>query len=55
MRRLTDYAFSELDIERMEAKCFRRNAASAKALAAAGMRNDGEDEQYFHFYKTAAM
>ena len=55
LRRLTDYAFSELDIERMEAKCFRRNAASAKALAAAGMRTDGEDEQYFHFYKTAAM
>ncbi len=52
---LMDYAFVRLGLERVEAKCFRPNEASAHALRGAGMRPCGEDETYFYFYKTAAM
>ena len=53
--RLMRYGFAELDLERIEAKCCRANDASAKALLSAGMRADGEDENYFYFYKTAEI
>ena len=52
--KLMEYLKS-LGLERIEAKCFRENAVSARALRAAGMRPCGEDATYFYFYKTAAM
>lgn len=52
---LMDYGFVKLSLDRIEAKCFKENAASAYALKAAGMRPCGEDETYYHFYKTPAM
>ena len=50
-----DYGFIKLNLEKIEAKCFRENTASAYTLRAAGMRPCGEDEKYFYFCKTAAM
>ena len=50
-----DYAFFELNIDKVNAKCFRQNEKSKSCLISAGMREDGEDEKYFYFYKTAAM
>ena len=52
---LTEFAFLKLNAERVEAKCFKENERSKKMLLGAGMREDGEDETYFYFYKTAAM
>lgn len=52
---LMEYGFGKLSLERIEAKCFKENVASAATLKAAGMRVCGEDETYFYFYKTAAM
>lgn len=52
---LMDYGFIKLSLDRIEAKCFKENAASAYALKAAGMRPCGEDETYYHFYKTPSM
>ena len=52
---MMEYGFLKLGLERIEAKCFRENAVSARALRAAGMRPCGEDATYFYFYKTAAM
>lgn len=52
---LMDYGFIKLNLEKIEAKCFRENTASAYTLRAAGMRPCGEDEKYFYFCKTAAM
>lgn len=52
---MMEYAFSKLSLDRIEAKCFKENAPSERALLSAGMRRAGEDEQYFYFYKTAAM
>ena len=51
----TEYAFSRLGIERMEAKCFRENVRSARMLQAAGMREAGSDDIYHYFYRTAEM
>lgn len=52
---MMEYGFLKLGLERIEAKCFKENEVSARALRAAGMRPCGEDDTYFHFYKTAAM
>lgn len=52
---LMEYGFIKLGLERIEAKCFRENEASARTLRSAGMRPCGEDEVYLYFYKTAAM
>ena len=46
------YAFSRLNLERLEAKCYKENARSRAMLLAAGMRPCGEDETYFYFYRT---
>ncbi len=51
----TEYAFSKLGIERMEAKCFRENVRSGKMLLSSGMKEDGADDTYFYFYRTAEM
>lgn len=53
--RLMQYAFFELDIEVVQAKCYKENVRSKNALIGAGMKPDGEDETYFYFRKTAAM
>ena len=52
---LMEYGFVKLGLERIEAKCFKENTASAYTLKAAGLRPCGEDEKYYFFYKTAAM
>ena len=52
---MMEYGFLKLGLERIEAKCFKENEVSPRALRAAGMRPCGEDDTYFHFYKTAAM
>lgn len=49
-----DYAFFELNIDRVTAKCFKENEDSRKCLTAAGMRENGSDETYIYFYKTPA-
>ena len=51
---LMDYGFVKLNLERIEAKCFKENAASAYTLKSAGMRSCGEDAVYYYFRKTAA-
>lgn len=55
VRAYTEYAFTKLNIERMEAKCFRGNERSAKMLLSSGMREDGRDDTYFYFYRTPEM
>lgn len=52
---LMRYGFSKLGLEKIEAKCYKENVDSEKALLSAGMRRIGEDDVYFYFYKTAAM
>ena len=52
---LSEFAFFKLNAERVEAKCYKENARSKKMLLGAGMRECGEDETFFYFYKTAAM
>ena len=52
---MMEYGFLKLGLERIEAKCFKENESSARALRAAGLRPCGEDETYFHFYKTPSM
>ena len=55
LMRLMRYAFLELDIEKITAKCYKQNIRSKNTLISAGMRADGEDDTYFYFVKTAAM
>lgn len=52
---LTEYAFTHLGLERVEAKCYRENERSEKTLLSAGMRACGSDETYYYFYRTPAM
>ncbi len=51
----SDYAFFEMDIECVIAKCFKVNERSRRTLLAAGLKECGEDDTYFYFRKTAAM
>lgn len=46
------YGFSKLGLEKIEAKCYKENVASEKALLSAGMRRIGEDDTFYYFYKT---
>ena len=50
-----NYAFFDMNIETVLAKCFKPNGRSRAMLLASGMRPCGEDETYYHFRKTAAM
>ncbi len=52
---LMRYAFFELDIETVLAKCYKQNARSRNTLLSAGMKQTGEDDTFFYFKKTAAM
>ena len=49
------YAFFDLNIETVLAKCYKANERSRAMLLAAGMRPNGEDDTFYHFKKTAAM
>ncbi len=49
----SQYAFLQLNIERVEAKCYRENTRSRAMLLRAGMRPCGEDATYFYFCRTA--
>lgn len=50
-----EYAFSKLELERVEAKHFHENARSGRTLSLAGMRRTGEDETYVYYEKTPKM
>ena len=50
-----EYAFSKLELERVEAKHFRENARSGRSLQLAGMKKTGEDEAFVYYEKTAKM
>ena len=52
---LMRYAFFELDIETVLAKCYKQNVRSRNTLLSAGMKQTGEDDTFFYFKKTAAM
>lgn len=55
VRAYCDYAFSKLDLGRVEAKCYRENARSRAMLARAGMRETGFDETFYYFLRTPEM
>lgn len=55
VRTMSEYAFYQLGLECVEAKCFRENERSRRMLLSAGMRPCGEDERYFYFRRTPAM
>jgi hypothetical protein len=50
-----NYALYDLNMETILAKCFKCNEKSRVSLLACGLRQCGEDEVYYHFFKTAAM
>lgn len=52
VRAYTEYGFSKLNLERVEAKCFRENERSRRMLLSSGLCADGEDGTYFYFYRT---
>ena len=52
---LMRYAFFELDIDTVLAKCYKENERSKRTLLSAGMKFTGEDEAFYYFMKTAAM
>jgi RimJ/RimL family protein N-acetyltransferase len=52
---LMSYAFYELNMELITAKCHKFNDKSRKTLISTGLRPNGEDDTFFYFYKTAAM
>ena len=52
---LAEYAFLQLGLERVEAKCYKENARSRAMLLGAGMREAGEDDTYYRFLRTPGM
>lgn len=54
-RAYTEYAFSKLGLERVEAKCFLENERSRRMLQNAGMREINSDGKYYYFYRTPEM
>ena len=50
-----DYAFFDLDVDTVLAKCYKQNERSKYALLAAGMKYVGDDDTFYYFKKTAAM
>jgi hypothetical protein len=55
MLALMSYAFYDLNMELITAKCHKINDKSRKTLISTGLRPNGEDDTFFYFYKTAAM
>ncbi len=54
VRAYSDYAFRKLNLERVEARCYKENERSRACLLGAGMREDGSDATYYFFVRTAA-
>lgn len=50
-----NYAFYDLNMERLLAKCHKENQRSRNTLLAVGFRPCGEDDVFYYFHKTAAM
>lgn len=50
-----NYAFFELNVETVLAKCYKENERSKAALLSAGLRPNGEDQTFYYFKKTPAM
>lgn len=55
LKYMMDYGFSKLNLEKIEAKCFKANTISAYTLRSVGMQPCGENDTYYYFCKTAAM
>ena len=55
VRAYSDYAFSKLNIGRVEAKCHKENARSRAMLVRAGMRETGADDTFYYFLRNAEM
>ncbi len=55
VRAYTEYAFTKLHVERMEAKCYLENERSRRMLLQAGMREEGKDDTFFRFCRTPEM
>lgn len=55
VKRLAQYAFLELGIERVEAKRYLANERSGAMLERAGLRRCGQDETFIYYYKTPSM
>jgi RimJ/RimL family protein N-acetyltransferase len=55
VRRVMSYAFDDLNIETVYAKCHKINERSKKSLTAVGLKQCGEDDTYYYFKKTASM
>lgn len=55
VRAYTDHAFSKMNLERVEARCFCENPRSRAALLRAGMRETSADDTYFYFVRTPEM
>lgn len=55
VRAYTEYAFFKLNLERVEAKCFRENTRSRRTLSLSGMRETGSDGVYYYFVRTPSM
>lgn len=49
------YAFFELQLDTVLAKCYKQNERSRNTLLSVGLRPCGEDETFYYFKKTAAM
>lgn len=52
---VVEYALYSLNMDVVRAKCHKQNERSRKTLLSVGMRQNGEDETFYYFYKTAAM
>jgi hypothetical protein len=50
-----NYAFYDLNVETIRAKCYKQNTKSFACLTSVGLKNVGEDETFYYFVKTAAM
>lgn len=50
-----NYAFFDLNVETVVAKCYKPNLRSRNMLLSAGLRECGEDDTFFYFRKTPAM
>ena len=53
IRAIADYALCAWGLDRVVAKCFRENEASAKMLRSAGFIPDHDDAQFLYFLRTA--
>jgi RimJ/RimL family protein N-acetyltransferase len=50
-----DYAFYDLNMETIYAKCHKINERSKKSLTSVGLKQYAEDDTFYYFKKTASM